>query len=126
MSLPERSPHIRALPRAATLDILLKNTHFPDGLLAREAPIECRVEWDEKVPVLVFAFQLASYDFSEPLLPAELRKADQGWLDQQPIQIRLLLADNVITDHVTERLFLLPVPVSDQIRKVFKLADTEL
>lgn len=121
MSLPERSPHIRVLPRASTLDIILKNTHFPDGLLNETNQVQCRVEWRDGLPVLVFQFKSAVHDFSEPLVPAELRNSEQGWLDQRPIQLRLLLADNVITDQVTERTFFLSKNESDEIPKAFEL-----
>lgn len=60
MSLSERSPYIRILPNATTLDIILKNTHFPDELMAPDAPIQCGIEWAENTPVLVFAFKLPS------------------------------------------------------------------
>ena len=121
MSLPERSPYIRVLPGANSLDIILKNTHFPDGLLDEASQAQCRVEWADGIPVLVFQFKSAFYDFSEPLLPAELKNSERGWLDQQPIQLRLLLADNVITDQVAERVFFLAKNESDEIRKVFEL-----
>ncbi len=122
MSVPERSPHIRVLPRANTLDIILKNTHFPDGLLSETDRIQCRAEWKDGIPVLVFQFKSAVHDFSEPLVPAELKNSEQGWLDRQPIQLRLLLADSVITDQVTERTFFLAKNESDEIRKVFELS----
>lgn len=122
MSFPERSSYIRVLPSANSLDIILKNTHFPDGLLSEASQVQCRVEWTDRIPVLVFQFKSTFYDFSEPLIPAELRNSEQGWLYQQPIQLRLLLADNVITDRVTERAFLLAKNESDEIRKVFELS----
>ncbi|MGG7661847.1 hypothetical protein [Dyadobacter sp. BHUBP1] len=122
MSLPARSPYIRVLPRPHTLDIILKNTHFPDGLLSETNQIQCHVEWTHGIPVLVFQFKSAVHDFGEPLVPAELRNSEQGWLDQQPIQVRLLLADNVITDQVTERTFLLAKNESNEIRKALELS----
>ena len=105
MSLPERSPYIRVLPGAATLDIILKNTHFPDGLL--DEAIRFFVEWRDGVPVLVFQFKSASYDFSEPLIPAELKNGETGWLQHPIVSIRLLLADTVISDQVAEQRFTL-------------------
>lgn len=125
MSLPERSSYIRVLPRTDTLDIILKNTHFPDGLIDESSQVQCRVEWKNGIPVLVFQFKSAIHDFSEPLVPSELRNNERGWLDQQPIQLRLLLADNVITDRVTERAFFLAKNESDEIRKVFELSETK-
>lgn len=125
MSLPERSPYIRVLPGTTTLDVILKNTHFPDGLLHETSQIQCRVECTDGIPVLVFQFQSAVHDFSEPLVPAELRDSERGWLDQQLIQVRLLLADNVITDQVTERAFFLAKNESVEIRKVFELSKTK-
>jgi len=114
MSLPERSPHIRVLPRASTLDIILKNTHFPDGLL--DEPIRFRVEWQNGFPVLVFQFKSASYDFSEPIIPAELKKGETGWLQQPTVSIRLLLADNVVTDQVAEQRFTLDAHEAGKIK----------
>ena len=101
MPFPERSPYIRVLPGAATLDIILKNTHFPDGLLGE--PIQLRVEWQDGIPVLAFQFQSASYGFSEPLDPAELKSGERGWLQQPRLIVRLLLADNVVSDQVAEQ-----------------------
>ena len=120
MSFPERSPYIRMLPGAITLDIILKNTHFPDDLLAEAAPIQCIVEWKDGIAVLVFQFKSPFYDFSEPLLPAEFQNSERGWLQQQRINIRLLLADNVITDQVTERVSFLSENDSDQIRRILE------
>ena len=117
MSLPERSPHIRVLPRASTLDIILKNTHFPDGLLSE--PIQLRIEWMDGMPVLVFQFKSASYDFREPLDPAELENGERGWLQQPTLTVRLLLADNVVSDQVTEQRFPLPGIDAGKIKDSF-------
>lgn len=125
MSLSERSPYIRILPNATTLDIILKNTHFPDELMAPDAPIQCRIEWAENTPVLVFAFKLPSYDLREPLLPGEFQKGDRGWLQQRSIRIRLLLADSVITDRIVERAFVLTGSESEEVQKAFELTNTK-
>ena len=119
MSLPERSPHIRVLPRANTLDIILKNTHFPDGLLDGTDQIHYRVEWQDGIPVLVFQFKSTFYDFNEPLIPAELENSERGWLQQPSVTVRLLLSDNVVTDQLDERVFVLSRNESDKIKKIF-------
>jgi len=98
--------------------MILKNTHFHDDLLSETYPIQCLVEWQDGIPVLVFQFKSAAYDFSEPLLPAELKHGERGWLEQPRIEVRLLLADNVITDHVAERTFFLPGNDADEIRRM--------
>lgn len=115
MIYPERPGHIRVIPGAASLDIILKNTHFPDDLLRPGAPIECTVQWDGRIPVLIFSFtQAPASDFSEPLIPAELKNADRGWLQQPRILVRLLLADSVIADRVVAREFWLSE--TDEVR----------
>lgn len=116
MPFTERSPYIRVLPGAATLDIILKNTHFPDGLL--DQPIQLRVEWQDGIPVLAFQFQSASYDFSEPLVPADLKNGERGWLQQLRLTVRLLLADNVVSDQVAEQKFSLPEHDAGKIKAV--------
>ncbi|WP_353718477.1 hypothetical protein [Dyadobacter sp. 676] len=121
MSLPERSPHIRVLPHAATLDIILKNTHFPDDLLDNTSPIQCAIEWKDSVPVLVFRFKNTAYDFNEPLLSHELKNGERGWLNQSAISVRLLLANSVIADHVTERKFILSKNDSQSVKEVLGL-----
>lgn len=122
MPIPERSPYIRVLPGTDTLDIILKNTHFPDDLLSEN--VECHLRWEEGTPVLVFQFNQAAYDFSEPLVPAELKGGERDWLQPRLIQTRLLLADNVVTDQVTARTFFLTMQESDEIRKVFEQTNT--
>lgn len=102
MPLTERSPYIRVLPGAVTLDIILKNTHFPDELLAPDAPILCSVECNAGIVVLVFQFKSPAYDFSEPMLSAEFQNSEPGWLQQERIRIRLLLANSIITDCITD------------------------
>lgn len=121
MSISERSPHIRILPRATTLDIILKNTHFPDDLLNETSPIQCRVDWKDDVPFLVFQFKSPVYDFSEPLIPAELKNTEQGWLQEPAIIIRLVLANNVIADYVTERAFVLSENDSQRVNEILKV-----
>lgn len=119
MSLPERSPHIRVLPSANTLDIILKNTHFPDDLLSEASQVQCLVEWTDRIPVLVFQFKSTFYDFNEPLIPAELENSERGWLQQPSVTVRLLLSDNVVTDQLDERVFVLSRNESDKIKKIF-------
>lgn len=103
MPIPERSPYIRVLPGTDTLDIILKNTHFPDDLLSEN--VECHLSWEEGTPVLVFQFKQAAYDFSEPLLASDLKNSERGWLQQPAITVRLLLADSVIADKISQRTF---------------------
>ena len=114
MILPEPTASIRVIAGANSLDIILKNTHYPDDLLASDAPVACRIEWTAEGPFLVFGFRLPSYDFSEPLDNRE--QGCPGWLHQPQITVRLLLADNVIADRVTERVFVLSQQDSDRIR----------
>nr|WP_295923217.1 hypothetical protein [uncultured Dyadobacter sp.] len=116
MPLPEPSPYIRVLPTATTLDVILKNTHFPDDLLSETSPIQCRVEWQGKIPALVFHFKSPAYDFSEPLVPSELKNAERGWLQQPAITIRLLQADTVIADKVAERKFSISPQETNSLR----------
>ncbi|MGV3602223.1 MAG: hypothetical protein ACO1N1_13510 [Dyadobacter fermentans] len=116
MILPEPTANIRVIAGANSLDIILKNTQYPDDLLAPDAPVACRIEWTAEGPVLVFGFRLPSYDFSEPLNNREQGSARPGWLHQPQITVRLLLADNVIADRVTERIFVLSQQDSDRIR----------
>lgn len=118
MSIPERSPYIRVLPGAATLDIILKNTHFPDDLLADTSQTQCQVKWKERIPVLTFHFKSPVYDFSEPLVPAELKNAEPGWVDQPRVIVRLLLANTTIADDVTEREFVLSKDDSRSLKEV--------
>ncbi|MET7257597.1 hypothetical protein [Dyadobacter fermentans] len=119
MSLPERSPYIRVLTSANTLDIILKNTHFPDDLLSEASQVQCLVEWTDRIPVLVFQFKSTFYDFNEPLIPAELENSERGWLQQPSVTVRLLLSDNVVTDQLDERVFVLSRNESDKIKKIF-------
>ncbi len=119
MPFPERSPYVRTLPGAHSLDLILKNTHFPDELLAPEAPLRCTLQWNGLVPTLVVSFHLPSYDFSEPLLHEELKNTTRGWLLQPTLKIRLLLADNVIADRVTERVFTLSESDSRRLKDIF-------
>jgi len=121
MSFPDRSPHIRVLPRAATLDIILKNTHFPDDLLHEASPVQCAVEWRGSIPVLEFQFKNTAYDFNEPLVPHELKNGDRGWLNQPKVIVRLLLANSVIADDVTERKFILSKNNSQNVKEVLNI-----
>lgn len=116
MALPERSPYIRILPGASTLDIILKNTHFPDDLLIETAQIQCLVEWLDGIPVLGFQFKSPAYDFSEPLPIDDSKNTEQGWLHQPQITVRLLLADSIIADRMTERVFVLSQGVRGILR----------
>ncbi|GGN04611.1 hypothetical protein GCM10010967_44480 [Dyadobacter beijingensis] len=117
MIFPERSPYVRIVPGHASLDMILKNTHFPDELLAPDAPIRCSLQWDGPTPVLVFAFKTPAYDFSEPLPAEQLAAAAQDLLNQPQIKVRLLLADSVIADQVAARNFVLSDADSTAIRK---------
>lgn len=117
MPIPERSPYIRVLPGTDTLDIILKNTHFPDDLLSEN--VECHLSWEEGTPVLVFQFKQAAYDFSEPLLASDLKNSERGWLQQPAITARLLLADSVIADKISQRTFSISEHETDGIRKAF-------
>lgn len=117
MPIPERSPYIRVLPGTDTLDIILKNTHFPDDLLSEN--VECHLRWEEGTPVFVFQFKQAAYDFSEPLVPAELKGGERGWLQQPAITVRLLLADSVIADKISQRTCPISEHETDGIRKAF-------
>ncbi len=119
MSLPERSPYIRVLPGTSYLDIILKNTHFPDDLLAETSVIQAGIQWQDGLLFLVVHFKSPAYDFSEPLIPADLKNGERGWLQQSIVTVRLLLADNVFADKVTERTVALSERDSGQVRDIF-------
>ncbi|WP_025761836.1 hypothetical protein [Dyadobacter tibetensis] len=112
----------RLQPSSNSLQIILKNTSFPENLLKADSIVRFRVEYYQDLPLLIFNFPEPRYDFLEWLSIREI--VDWEWLAQKKICIRLMLADIVFTDQFTAREFLLEVSTSTTLKnKLLKQRD---
>jgi len=120
--IPDRT---RLMPTANSINIILKNTHFPDDALQNTHGIKLKVRNISGIPVLIFRFANSSYDFPEPLNYYRLKNSENGWLDKDEIVVKLQLADAVISDQMYEREFTLSASESEAIRSSFEQQKTQ-
>ena len=111
---------VRLQPTSDSLNVILKNTNFRDNMLAVNSKIQLRIDYTANIPVLIFKFQEHFYDFLTVLNHALLSGSNQQWLNKNPVVIRLVLSDSVITDRLSIRSFLLDPLESDELRAHLK------
>ena len=97
----------RLQPTSTSLNIILKNTHFKDDILAEKAQIQFRIDYSMPVPILIFRFSEPFYDFGEVLKLETLIAAYGEWLDKSNIIVKLVMSDTVVTDKISSREFVL-------------------
>lgn len=110
----------RLIPSNTSLNIILKNTHFKDDILDEKNEIILQIAYAERKPVLKVNFQEPFYDFKE-ILQAEDFKGERGqWLQSNNIVIQLMLADAVIGDSISTRIFTLGSEESQKLRSALE------
>ncbi|CAG4999989.1 hypothetical protein DYBT9275_02361 [Dyadobacter sp. CECT 9275] len=106
----------RLQPTSDSLNVLLKNTHFKDNLLDSGSKIGLQIKYHENLPILIFSFHERYYDFLE-VIDHKILNGSHAWLDNAHLTITLVLADPVITDQVSSRIFRLDVQESQRLRE---------
>lgn len=99
-----------------SLNVILKNTHFRDGLLTDNSHIRFKIEYEASLPVLILKFKEPIYDFFEILEYRLLTSPHKNWLNNDHIVFQLILADTVITDQLNSRFFQLSLDESEYFR----------
>ena len=110
------SQFTRVIPTENSLNIILKNTHFKEDLLAEKQKISLHIDYSNPEPILSVAFQEPFYDFQEKLTSGDFLKERGVWLKSYNIMIRLILADSVIGDEVSTRTFVLNSEESSKLK----------
>ncbi len=105
----------RLQPTPHALNVVLKNTHFRDGILSDPSKIKVQVIDAHALPILIVEFAEPYYDFIQVLTPTVLFGAE--WLDKTPVTIRLVISDTVITDTLTSASFYLNTEEVDSLKK---------
>jgi|GEM_PF-2556728 len=106
---------VRLQPTSDSLNVILKNTHFKDDMLAVNSKIQLRIDYTSNIPILIFKFDQRFYDFLCVLNPKSLALSNQEWLNKNPVVIRLVLSDTVFADHLSIRIFPLDPTESKQL-----------
>ena len=97
----------RLQPASDALNIILKNTHFKDDILAEKAKIQLRIDYSMTIPILVFTFSEPFYDLWEVVKLETLTTSNEEWLNKSNIIIKLIMSETVITDRISTREFIL-------------------
>jgi hypothetical protein len=111
----------RLQPMPDSLNVILKNTYFKDGILESGSLIKIRVDYVMDIPLLVFKFQEPYYDFLQILKNEKSILSNQEWLNKDQISIKLVISDPVITDRLTYREFILSVAESSRLKEQLDL-----
>jgi len=112
------SPDIARLqPTSDSLNVILRNTHFPDHILEKDSDITIVVDFVMDLPVLVIKFPQPYYNFLEILGTQLLESETQEWVYKEKIVIKLVLSDTVFTDRLTTKRFTLEITESEKLRK---------
>lgn len=106
----------RLQPTRDTLNVILKNTHFRDDTLSENSKIRLRIDYSTSLPILVFRFDQPYYDFLQILTPAVLVGPNIEWINRNPVVIKLVLSETVMTDRLSERRFYLGPTEAEQLR----------
>ncbi len=106
----------RLQPTHDTLNIILKNTHFKDDILTADSQIQLRIDCTAGIPVLIFKFPEPYYDFLQIFNFTMLSGGNQEWLDKNPVIIKLVMSDTVITDRLSSLSFSLDPVESENLR----------
>lgn len=104
---------LQSTPNA--LNVVLKNTHFRDGILSDPSKIKVQVSDAHALPVLIVQFPEPYYDFIQVLNPIVLIGAE--WLDKTPVTITMVISDTVITDELTSVSFYLKTEEVNSLKK---------
>ncbi len=114
----------RLQPAPDALHVILKNTHFKDDILATDSKIHFRMDHSAPLPVLVFRFGEPYYDFLQILTPGILAQANLEWLTKNPVIVKLILSDTVVTDRLSTRSFALDPVESERLRANLRVLQT--
>jgi len=106
----------RLQPTPDSLNVILKNTHFRDGILDAVNKVQLSVDYALELPLLVFKFSEPYYDFLEILKFENFAGINQEWLEKEQILIKLISSDVSIADKLTTREFLLSIDASVHLR----------
>ena len=106
----------RLQPTLDSLNVILKNTHFRDGILDAVNKVQFSVDYALELPLLVFKFSEPYYDFLEILKFENFAGINQEWLEKEQILIKLISSDVSIADKLTTREFLLSIDESVHLR----------
>ena len=93
----------RLQPTAVSLNVILKNTYFKDDILADGERIKLRIDYAAEMPFLVFKFPEPFYDFIQILSQQTI--TDLDWVHKNPVVVKLVMPDSVITDHLSTHSF---------------------
>ena len=115
----------RLQPTPDSLNVILRNTHFKDDILAAKSAIHFRIDHTTKIPVMVFKFPSPYYDFIQILSFPILTDTNLEWLNKNPAVIKLIMSDTVITDRLSTRLFFLTPDESEQLRDTLNELKTQ-
>ena len=107
----------RLQPASDALNIILKNTHFKDDILAEKAKIHLRIDYSMTIPILVFTFSEPFYDFWEVVKLETLTTSNEEWLNKSNIIIKLIMSETVITDRLSTREFILSESETNTLRE---------
>lgn len=108
----------RLQPTPNSLNIILKNTHFKDEILATGSKIHFRIAYSTNIPVLIFKFPEPYYDFLQVLSPAQMTGSNQEWLNKSPVLINLVISNTVIADCLSTRAFSLDFAESENLKAI--------
>lgn len=108
---------VRLQPTPNALKVILKNTHFRDGVLSDGGKIKFRVDFTHALPVLIFKFPEPFYDFIQILTAAVLAGTGAAWLDKYPAVITVVISDTIITDQLSSLNFQLRREESDHMKR---------
>ncbi|TDE17160.1 hypothetical protein [Dyadobacter psychrotolerans] len=106
----------RLQPTSDSLNIILKNTNFPDNILDEAAKINLEIKYYSGLTLLFLKFSQPYHDFFEILTYQGFRGSQMDWLDKNPVIIKLVMSDTVITDKLTTREFELDTDESIVLR----------
>lgn len=91
----------RIQPTTDALNIILKNTHFQDDVLGQASNIRFRIDYTASIPVLIFRFHEPFYDFLLVLSKETAGGVDHEWINKDPVLIRMVISDTVVTDRLS-------------------------
>ena len=114
------SQFTRLIPSDNSLNIILKNTHFKDDLLAENRRINLHIDYSNPDPILSVEFQEPFYDFQEKLTSSDFLEDRSLWLKSDNVVIKLILADSVIGDKVSTRKFILDSEASRKLKSALE------
>ena len=106
----------RLQPTSDSLNVILKNTHFEDDILAIGSKIRFDIDYTKQLPVLTFKFPEPYYDFALVLSLKLFSASNPEWLSKNLVVIKLVISDPVITDKLSTLSFSLDPLESKNLR----------